>query len=211
MKSMTPTWFGALLMATAGLVYCGGSDSPLTTPSGSGGATSGGSGGRTAVTGVTGAGTTTSGTTGAGGGTGTTTSVTTGTTTAATTTGGAGGAATGGAGGNPTGGTGGAIVDAGLCPAMQPMQFAVCTSSGEVCNYPGFACTCTAGMGRGDAGQRLGWNCMRVGGFDAGLCPQVAPVTGMFCMGVGNVCVYPTETCTCQAGGMMMGNRWNCL
>jgi hypothetical protein len=211
MKSMTPTWFGALLMASAGLVYCGGSDSPLTTPSGSGGATSGGSGGRTTVSGVTGTGTTTSGTTGVGGGTG----VTTGTTTAATTTtGGTGGAATGGAGGNgtagnPTGGTGGAVVDAGLCPAMQPMFGTACTNSGEVCNYPGAACTCTAGIGR-DGGPRLVWNCAG-GGFDGGFCPQAPPNTGMFCMGVGNVCVYPMETCTCQAGGMMMGNRWNCL
>jgi hypothetical protein len=205
MKNTTPTWFGVMLMASAGLVYCGGEDSPLTTPSGSGGGgTRSTTSGPTTVTGVTG--TTTAGTTGAGGGATTTVATTTATTTTGAGAGGAGGVGTGGSGtaGN---GAGGAVVDAGVCPAAQPAQFAVCTSDGQVCDYPGFACTCMNGIGR-DGGMRLAWNCMRVG-FDGGMCPLTPPVTGQFCMNVGNVCVYPAETCTCQAGGM--GSRWNCL
>ena len=91
---------------------------------------------------------------------------------------------------------------------MQPAQFAACTSDGQVCDYPGFACTCMAGMGR-DGGMRLAFNCVRTGGADAGMCPVNPPVNNGFCMNVGNVCVYPMETCTCTANGMFM-NRWVC-
>ena len=207
MKNTTPTWFGVMLIASAGLVYCGGEDSPLTTPSGSGGGgTRSTTSGPTTVTGGTA--TTTAGT-GAGGGAATTVATTTATT---TTTGGTGaggaggvGAGSGGTGGAATGGAGGGVVD--VCPAAQPAPFAACTSDGQVCDYPGFACTCMNGMGR-DGGMRLAWNCMRAG-FDGGMCPANPPVTGGFCMNAGNVCVYPNETCTCQAGAM--GARWNCI
>jgi hypothetical protein len=236
MKKTTPLWLSALLTTLPGLLYCGGdttdsgSGSPAATTgsggsSGSGTLTGSGTGGSS--TGQTGSGTTTaSGTgTGAGGdmttgaGTGTATGGSagsgTGTGAGGTTTGAGGTGGTGGRGG--TGGTGGtAGVDAGACPRAQPNQGAMCTSTGEVCDYTGFACTCQAiGPARDGGMARDGWNCVRVrvdagtGTPDASACPRVAPGNGTACTTVGESCPYGRETCTCQmgAGGR---DQWAC-
>jgi hypothetical protein len=88
---------------------------------------------------------------------------------------------------------------------------------GEVCDYPGFACTCAPnGMTR-DGGTRDGWMCVRVrpdaggGVVDANACPRVAPGNGTLCPTAGEVCPYARETCTCtmvMGGGMR--DRWVC-
>jgi hypothetical protein len=133
------------------------------------------------------------------------------------------GAGTGGAGGGGpgTGGAGGrGPIDAGACPRNQPNNGTACASMGEVCDYPGFACTCApAGMTR-DGGTRDGWMCVRVrpdaggmggGAVDASACPRVAPGNGTICPSLGEVCPYARETCTCEmpmGGGMR--DRWAC-
>ncbi len=221
MKRTNPLWISTLVVALPGLLYCGGS-----TDTGGGG--TGGSGQATGAGGSLSTGSSTTGfTTATGTTTTTTTTTTTGMTTGAggsagsgggsTTTGpgagGKGGAGVGGAGmGGAMGGRGGAPVDAGACPGMQPMQGAACTSLMEVCDYPGFACTCTvAGMTR-DGGMRDGWNCVRVradaGGVDANACPRLPPVNRTACPTAGEVCDYTMETCTCTMGGG--GDRWAC-
>jgi hypothetical protein len=98
---------------------------------------------------------------------------------------------------------------------MQPFNGSVCASVGEVCGYPGFACTC-ARMTRG-GGARDGWMCVRVrpdagGAVDAGGCPVLAPANGAICMPAGEICPYARQTCTCQmAMGRGMQVRWACI
>src|SRR5947208_8854414 len=225
MKRTNPLWISALVVALPGLLYCGGS-----TDTGGGG--TGGSG---QATGAGGGLSTGSSTTGFTTGTSTTTTSTTATTTTGMTTGAGGSAGSGGAGTTTTGpgaggkggagvggggagmgganagGRGGVPVDSGACPGMQPAQGTACPTLMEVCDYPGFACTCApAGMTR-DGGMRDGWNCVRVradgGGVDASACPRVAPVNRTVCPTLGEVCDYAMETCTCQmAGGG--ADRW---
>jgi hypothetical protein len=224
MKTATPFWYGALLVASTGLLYCGGSSTDSTPPGGSGGSgnttgAGGGSSGSNTTTGPT-SGPTTSGpaTTGmmtSGGGN------PTGGAGAPMTTGGAG---MGGSGNGGRGGTGGGVAtDAGACPQQMPNNGNNCTSSGEVCDYTGFACTCSpAGMTR-DGGMRDAWMCVRVRpdggaagagmgggtGTDAGVCPRLPPNNGGRCMASGEVCPYGFETCTCEMGAGMV-DRWNC-
>jgi hypothetical protein len=226
MKTATPFWYGALLVASTGLLYCGGSSTDSTPPGGNGGSgnttgAGGGSSGSNATTGPT-SGPTTSGptTTGmmtSGGG-----NPTGGAGAPMTTTGGAG---MGGSGNGGRGGMGGGTaVDAGACPRLMPNNGGNCASSGEVCDYTGFACTCgPAGMTR-DGGTRDGWTCVRVRpdggaagggmgggtGTDAGVCPRLAPNNGSRCTAAGEVCPYTIETCTCEMAGGGMGTRWAC-
>jgi hypothetical protein len=228
MKMATRYWFGALALASSGLVYCGGDDSSTdlnnTTTGGAGRSTSSsgsvGAGGvligsgsstTTSATGTTGASTTTtggqggastSGTGGSGvGGAGTTTTGgTAGSGGAMGGRAGAGGASGGAAGGVAGAGGVGGPVDAGICPAMQPPNGGLCTSAGEVCDYGGVSCTCGPGFMARDGGARDVWNCVRAP-TDAGACPVNPPNNGGFCQVVGQMCDYPTEVCTCQAGG----------
>jgi hypothetical protein len=226
MKRTNPLWISALVVALPGLLYCGGSTDTGGGGTGGSGQATGAGGGLSTGSSTTGGFTTVTGTT-----TTTTATTTTGMTTGAggsagsgggTTTGpgagGKGGAGVGGGGagmgGANAGGRGGAPVDAGACPAMQPGQGTACPTLMEVCDYPGFACTCApAGMTR-DGGMRDGWNCVRVradgGGVDASACPRVAPVNRTICPTLGEVCPYAMETCTCQmAGGG--ADRWACV
>jgi hypothetical protein len=99
---------------------------------------------------------------------------------------------------------------------MQPANGTACPTLQEVCDYPGFACTCiVAGMTR-DGGTRDGWNCVRVradgGGADAAnMCPANAPGNRTICPTVGEVCPYANETCTCTMGAMGGADRWTCV
>jgi hypothetical protein len=195
MKRPNSFWFGALLVGSTGLVYCGGATTDSTPPGGSAGS------------GIT--------SSGAGGGRATG-SVTTGAAGAPTTTTGTGGP--GGAGGVGTGG--GRPADAGACPRQMPNNGGNCAPAGDVCDYTGFACTCApVGMTR-DGGTRDGWMCVRVrpdagapgggNGADASACPRNAPANASRCTAVGEVCPYAIETCTCEMAGGGMGDRWAC-
>jgi hypothetical protein len=187
-------WFGALLVGSTGLLYCGGATTDSTPPGGSAGSgiTSVGSGGGR-ITGTTGA-------------------------AGAPTTGAGGAGGPGGAGGAGPGAGGPA--DAGACPRQMPNNGANCTPAGDACNYTGFACTCgPVGMTR-DGGTRDGWTCVRTrqdagapgGGnvADASACPRNAPANASRCATVGEVCPYGIETCTCEMAAGGMGVRWAC-
>jgi hypothetical protein len=241
MKRATPFWFGALLVASTGLLYCGGDDtSNPGTPTGTGTGNSGGSGGSG------------SNTTGNGNNTGITvgTTATTGgpvTSAATTTTGGSGGNAAGGAGGAAAGGSGGTggggvgggkaggggatggggagpVIDAGACPGTRPNNGGVCATATQVCSYPTANCTCDpmGGMTR-DGGTRNGWACVNIpfdgggrGGGDAAAgCPANPPNNGNLCPNnAGDVCPYQTRggALTCTCAPRGGGaDRWGCV
>jgi hypothetical protein len=222
MKKTTPLGLITLFIAIPGVLYCGGSDSNPGGTAGSGPATGAGghpSTGSSTTTFATGGGgpattsgggdNTTSGPGGSAGAGGATSGPGTGGRGGA----GVGGAATGGAagmGGANAGGRGGAPVDAGTCPAMQPANGTACTSLMEVCDYPGFACTCAPGGMTRDGGMRDAWNCVRVR-MDAGvgMCPANPPMNRSMCPTVGEVCPYAMETCTCAT--VMGVDRWACV
>jgi hypothetical protein len=240
MKSATPFWFGALLVASTGLLYCGGDDT--STPGTGTGDTSGSGGsGSNATTGTTGITVGTTATTGGGP-----------VTTATTTTGGSGGNPTGGAGGAATtgggggtggrggggvggskaggGGTGGAggagpVIDAGACPNNRPMNGGNCATATQVCSYPTGDCTCEEGGGMlRDGGPRNGWMCVNIvpdgggrgGGGDAPAgCPNNPPNNGNICPNnAGDVCPYTFRggalTCSCAPGRGGV-DRWDCV
>jgi hypothetical protein len=160
MKNVTPQLFTALLLASAGLLYCGGDDS--NSGSGAGGGSTGTNAGTGGATSGPGTGSSSSSSSSAS----TTSSTTTNPTTGGGGTAGSGGA--GGAGGGMGGrmgrdgggvggaggrmgrdgggmGGGGAPGDAGGCPAF-PNNGGRCATVGEVCPYAG-GITCTCEMG----------------------------------------------------------------
>ena len=156
MRIATPFGFGALLIASTGLLYCGSDDTNSIPGNGTSTTVAGAGGGRP---GTTSGGTTTGGTTT---GNPATTTGNPATTTGgpATTTGGgvggaggAAGAGGGGFGGRPArdaGGMGGATTDAAAgCPTNPPANGSACTNVNMLCTYPGLTCFCVAARGGG--------------------------------------------------------------